>query len=146
MRRIAFCPTRASLLILQIIFLLIRLTQNQFYNIYPAPVIKPNELPLNTTHVHLGAFLQLSVLDGEVPLEESSLNIVCLECQKKIVNSNPDLLPGMKLEILYYDTSYVNTSQASISALEYSLIPDHIATFGNNNNLQTFPLNDDIFF
>lgn len=111
-------------------FLTFNLIEGQFYNIYPAVEIVPNYLPLNSSVVPLGAFLALSAADGEVSLTRTSLEVICMECQKNIINDDPDLLPDMKLQILYYDTSVVNTSKASISALEYSLTSNHIATLG----------------
>lgn len=111
-------------------FLSINLIQGQFYNIYPAVQIVPNYLQLNSSVIPFGAFLELTAADGKIPLSRSSINVICIECQKEIINNDPDLLPDMKIEILYYDTSLANTSKASISALEYSLKSDHIATFG----------------
>ena len=111
-------------------FLTFNLIEGQFYNIYPAVEIAPNYLPLNSSAINLGAFLALSVADGEVPIMKTSIDVICMECQKQIINNDPDLLPDMKIEILYYDTSVVNTSKASISALEYSLTSNHIATLG----------------
>lgn len=112
------------------IILALKLIEGQFYNIYPAAEIVPNYFPLNSSSIPLGAFLALTADNGDVPLVRSSNDVICIECQKQIINNNPDLLPDIKLEVLYYDTSSVNTSKASISALEYSLTPNHIATFG----------------
>lgn len=117
-------------------FLKFNLIKCQFYNIYPAVEIVPNYLPLNSSVVPIGAFLALSVAAGEVPLKTTSFEVICMECQKDIINDDPDLLPDMKFQILYYDTSAVNTSKASISALEYSLTSNHIATLGKCKNLK----------
>lgn len=111
-------------------FLTFNLIEGQFYNIYPAVEIAPNYLSLNSSVIPLGAFLALSIDDGEMPIVRTSVDIICIECQKQIINNDPDLLPDMKIEILYYDSSIVNTSKASISALEYSLTSNHIATLG----------------
>lgn len=108
----------------------LQLVNSQFYNIYPAAEVVPNTFSLNSSSINIGAFLAFTTLDGQVNLEQTSINVICMECQKEIINSDPDLLPDMKLEILYYDTSAVNTSKASLSALEYSLTPSHIATLG----------------
>jgi hypothetical protein len=113
-----------------LIFLMFNLIEGQFYNIYPAVEISPNNLSLNSSVVPLGAFLALTIDDGEVPLVRASVDVICMECQRQIINNDPNLLPNMKFEILYYDTSVVNTSKASISALEYSLTSNHIATLG----------------
>ena len=74
--------------------------------------------------------MALTALDGEAKVIRTSFDIICIECQKELINNDPNLLPDMKIEILYYDTSVLNTSKASISALEYSLTSNHIATFG----------------
>lgn len=119
------------LLIFQIIFN-IKSAHGQFYNIYPAARIAPNLFPLNSSSIPLAAFLALTILDGDDPLVSTSLEVICIECQTELINSNPDLLPGMKIDILYYDTSEINTSKASIAALEYSLASNHIASLGKN--------------
>lgn len=122
------CFNEISWLIFLSTFL--QLVKGQFYNIYPAAEVVPNTLSLNSTTLNIGAFLALTAAAGEVKLQRTSTDIICMECQKEIINSDPDLLPDMKLEILYYDTSVVNTSKASMSALEYALTPSHIATLG----------------
>lgn len=117
-------------IIIFLAFFTFNLIDGQFYNIYPAVEIVPNYLPLNSSVIFLGAFLALSIANGKSTFARTSIDIICMECQKKIINDDPDLLPDMKIEILYYDTSVVNTSKASISAFEYSLTPNHIATLG----------------
>lgn len=120
-----------TILIFQLLSAL-NLVHGQFYNIYPPAEIIPNSFSLNSSVLPLGAFLALSLGDGEIPLTTTSADVICIECQINIINNDPNLLPDMMLKVLYYDTSVVNTSQASISALEYSLTSDHIATFGRN--------------
>lgn len=112
------------------VFLTVSHVHGQFYNIYPATDIVPNTLPLNSSTIPLGAFLSLTVFDREIKFSRSSIEVICIECQKDYINNDSNLLPNMKIEILYYDTSLVNTSKASIAALEYSLTSNHIAGFG----------------
>lgn len=128
---IPFFHSRKILMLIFQTFLTFKIIHNQFYNIYPATPIVPNYLPLNSSVINFGAFLALSVVEGEKDLVRTSADVICIECQKLIINDNPDLLPDMKIDVLYYSTSAVNTSQASIAALEYSLTPTHIATLGN---------------
>ena len=106
----------------------------QFYNIYPAVEVPPNTFSLNSTSISIAAFLALSFSNGVIPVRRSSFDVVCIECQKEIINEDSDLLPDTKLEILYYDTSIFNTSKASIAALQYSLKSNHILSFGNNSS------------
>lgn len=118
-----------SILIFRIIFN-INLTQGQFYNVYPSQKIVPNTFPLNSTSISIAAFVALTSLNEKSQSLSSTFEIICLECQKELINSNPDLLPDMKIDILYYDSSEINTSTAAISALEFSLTSTNIASLG----------------
>lgn len=118
-----------SILIFLIIFN-INLTQGQFYNVYPSQKVVPNTFPLNSTSISIAAFIALTSLNEKSQSVISTFEIICLECQKELINSNPDLLPDMKIDILYYDSSEINTSTAAISALEFSLTSTNIASLG----------------
>lgn len=118
-----------SLLILHILIYFSKI-YGQFYNIYPATYVVPNKFQLNSSSIPLGAFLSLTAFDGTSKVARTSFDVICIECQKKYINDDPDLLPNTKLDILYYDTSFLNTSKASIAALEFSLTSNHIASFG----------------
>ena len=124
-----FRSKMVSFLIIQVLMTLSQL-RSQFYNIYPAIDIVPNSLPLNSSTIQLGAFLGLTGFDGTMDITRTSTVVICIECQKEYINNDSNLLPNMKLEILYYDTSVLNTSKASIAALEYSLTSNHIASLG----------------
>lgn len=127
----SFFDSKISILIVLLIFWTLKSVQGQFYNIYPATEIVPNSLPLNSSTIQLAAFLALTALEGQVKISRTSLDIICIECQKHYINTDSGLLPDMKIDVLYYDTSVMNTSTASIAALEYSLTSNHIAIFGN---------------
>lgn len=135
MKKTSFFGCNFLILTVSWLFLTLRPANGQFYNIYPAVNIVPNSLSLNATIIPIGAFLALTLLDGEVKLSRTSFDVICIECQKEYINNDPNLLPDMKIEVLYYDTSVVNTSKASISALEYSLTSNHIATIGKYKNI-----------
>ena len=131
MRKLHFSLSKVLFLSLQVLFCA-QFAKGQFYNIYPSEQIVPNTFPLNSTSIPLAAFLALTAGNGQIPIQKSSFEVICIECQKEIINADPNILADMKIEIMYYDTSEVNTSKASIAALEYSLTPNHISSFGKN--------------
>ena len=113
----------------------------QFYKIYPAVDIVPNEFPLNSSTIELAAFLALTTSRNEsAVLLPTILNVMCIECQMKLINQDPDLLPDTKIEVLYYDTSITNTSKASVAALEYSLTKTHVASLGPDSSDLLLPM------
>lgn len=112
----------------------------QFYTIYPAVDIVPNEFPLDSSSIQMAAFLALSVGENETVTIPSLFSVLCIECERKIINADPDLLPDMQLDVLYYDTSLSNTSKASVAALEYSLTSSHIASFGPDSSDLLLPM------
>lgn len=125
------------------LFLLIVAVQQacaQFYKIYPAEEIVPNEFPLNSSSIELAAFLSVTIGQGERLVTPTLFNVMCIECQRKIVNEDPDLLPDLKIDVLYYDVSVANTSKASVAALEYSLTPTHIASLGPDSSNLLLPM------
>ena len=130
MREFLFFRSEIWLFLTIQVLITLNCIHGQFYNIYPAADIVPNTLPLNSSIIQLGAFLSLTALDGTIRVSRSSFEVICIECQKNYINSDSNVLSNIKLEILYYDTSVVNTSKASIAALEFSLTTNHIASFG----------------
>ena len=106
------------------------MTQGQFYNVYPTQTIVSNTFPLNSSSIPIAAFLALTTFNGNTQFVSTSFEIICIECQKELINSDPNLLPNMKIDILYYDSSEINTSTAAISGLEFSLTSTNIATLG----------------
>lgn len=138
MRELFFFRSKLLTFFIINVLLAFNYVHGQFYNIYPAEDIIPNTLPLNSSTIPLGAFLSFTAFDGTVQISRSSFEVICIECQKEIINNDPDILSNMKLEILYYDTSVVNTSKASIAALEYSLTSNHIAAFGKKIEMMIF--------
>ncbi len=119
---------------------LFSLVKGQFYKIYPATKINPNEFALNSTTIEIAAFLALSVGVNDTTVIPTLVDIMCIECQRKLINEDPDLLPDMAINVLYYDTSTANTSKASVAALEYSLTPSHIASFGPDSSNLLLPM------
>jgi hypothetical protein len=137
MKILAYSSSNALLISLYILFYA-KFAIGQFYNVYPAQQIIPNTFPLNSTTIPFAAFLALTAGSGIVPIQRSSFEVICIECQKNIINSDPNILSDLKIEIMYYDTSEVNTSKASIAALEYSLTSNHISSFGKFIKLLIF--------
>lgn len=102
-----------------------------FFEILPALNITPNSFPLNSTKIEVGAMLILSSkLDQNRLMIRGFADVANLECQRAIINSSPELLPDIEIDLLYFDVSFFNTSRATVTALEYSLDPTHIATLG----------------